>query len=360
VTEPTIGLAELNTISEVIARAKEVMDPAVYAWTFSGAGEGATALRNNAALDRLALMPAVLKDVSTIDTATSFLGVPLSMPVVMAPVGTSIMYHPESAVEVARGATAAGTASFCGNQTTSRWSEVAAVAPKRHFYQLYVFGDRGWLGQILEVVEAAGFAGICVTVDAPVAARRDFLIESGRDWRTERHEQINYAELGRLDAFKATFTWADLEWLCGQTSLPVILKGVMRPADAAQGLDVGVGAIYVSNHGGRSMDHGLSTVEILEEIVAAVGPGVDVAVDGGFTRGAEVCKALALGARVVGIGKLQCCALALGGAPVLTHVLEILQKEISITMAMLGWRHVGEVARDQVRWSFPIPSRDRR
>ena len=356
-TTSTVPLAELNTISQVIARAKEAMDPAVYAWTFSGAGEGATALRNNAALDRLALVPAVLNDVSTIDTAASFLGVPLSMPVVVAPVGTSVMYHPESAVEVARGATGAGTASFCGNQTTSRWSEVAAVAPKRHFYQLYVFGDRAWLGQIVDIVEAAGFAGICVTVDAPVAARRDFLIESGRDWRTERTQQINYAELSRHDAFKATFTWPDLEWLCRNAALPVILKGVMRPADATRALDAGVAAIYVSNHGGRSMDHGLSTIEVLEEIVTAVGPAVEVAVDGGFTRGAEVCKALALGARVVGIGRLQCWALALGGALVLTHVLEILQKEIATTMAMLGCRNVRELARDHVRWSFPIPSR---
>ena len=357
-TVSSVPLAELNTISQVIARAREVMDPAVYAWTFSGAGEGATGLRNNAALDRLALVPAVMNDVSTIETSTSFLGVPLSMPVVVAPVGTTAMYHPESAVEVARGATAAGTTSFCGNQTTSRWSEVAAVAPKRHFYQLYVFGDRAWLGRIVEVVETAGFAGICVTVDAPVAARRDFLIESGRDWRAERTDPVNYADLGRVDAFKTTFTWPDLEWLCGQTALPVILKGVMRPVDAARALDAGVAAIYVSNHGGRSMDHGLSTIEVLEEIASAVGPDVELVVDGGFTRGAEVCKALALGARVVGIGKLQCWALALGGAPALAHVLEILQKEIAVTMTMLGCQNVGEFGRDQVRWSFPIPLRD--
>jgi len=355
VIAPNVELADLNTISQIIARAETAMDPAIYAWTFSGAGEGATALRNNAALDRLALVPSIMNDVSSIDTRTSFLGVPLSLPVMVAPVGTTAMYHPDSAVEVARGATAAGTASFCGNQTTSLWSDVAAVSPGHHFYQLYVFGDRAWLARVVELVEAANFAGICVTVDAPAAARRDFLIESGRDWLADRQTPINYQDLSRDDDFKKQFTWPDLEWLCEQTELPVILKGVMRPSEATRALEAGVSAIYVSNHGGRSMDHGLSTIEVLEEIVTAVGPEIEVVVDSGFTRGAEVCKALALGARAVAIGKLQCWALAVGGAAGLTHVLEILQKEIELTMTMLGCRNVGEIGKDHVRWSFPLP-----
>ena len=255
-------------------------------------------------------------------------------------------------MEVARGATGAGTASFCGNQTTSLWSDVAAVAPGRLFYQLYVFGDRDWESRIVDVVEAAGFAGLCVTVDAQVPARRDHLIESGHDWRAVSQDPINYRELGWADSFKTTFTWPELEWLCQRTSLPVILKGVMRPAEAIRALEAGVSAIYVSNHGGRSMDHGISTIEVLEEIVTAVGPEVEVVVDSGFTRGAEVCKALALGARAVGIGKLQCCALALGGAPALTHVLGILRTEIAVTMGMLGCRDVTAITRDFVRWSF--------
>ena len=105
------------------------------------------------------------------------------------------------------------------------------------------------------------------------------------------------------------------------------------------------------------MNHGISSIEVLEEIAAAVGPGIEVVVDSGFTRGAEVCKALALGARAVAIGKLQCCALALGGAPALSHVLGILQEEIAVTMGMLGCREVSEISREHVRWSFPIPPR---
>ena len=356
-TASKVSLAEVRTISRVIARAKELMDPAAFAWTFSGAGEGATALRNSAALDRLALVPSIMNDVSSVVTTTSFLGVPLSMPVLAAPIGSRAMYHPEDAVEVARGATAAGTASFCGNQTTSLWSDVAAVAPGGHFYQLYVLGDRDWQSRIVDVVEAAGFAGLCITVDAQVSARRDQLIESGYNSRAERQDLINYRELGWSDSFKTTFTWPELEWLCERTALPVILKGVMRPAEATKALEAGVSAIYVSNHGGRSIDHGISTIEVLEEIVTAVGPEVEVVVDSGFTRGAEVCKALALGARAVGIGKLQCCALALGGAPALTHVLGILQHEIAVTMGMLGCRNVSAISRDHVRWSFPLPSR---
>jgi len=131
----------------------------------------------------------------------------------------------------------------------------------------------------------------------------------------------------------------------------------MRPAEATRALEAGVSAIYVSNHGGRSMDHGISTIEVLEEIVAAVDGAVEVVVDSGFTRGSEVCKALALGAKAVGIGKLQCWALSLGGAPALTHVLDLLRTEIELTMTMLGCRDVGEISKDHVRWSVPIPGR---
>jgi isopentenyl diphosphate isomerase/L-lactate dehydrogenase-like FMN-dependent dehydrogenase len=137
----------------------------------------------------------------------------------------------------------------------------------------------------------------------------------------------------------------------------VIVKGVMTPADAIQALACGVAGVYVSNHGGRVVDHSLSTIEVLSEIVEAVAGEADVVVDSGFTRGAEVCKALALGARAVGIGRLQCWGLAAGGVPGLARVLEILGEEISNTMANIGCRAVGELTPEYVRWSTPaLPS----
>jgi isopentenyl diphosphate isomerase/L-lactate dehydrogenase-like FMN-dependent dehydrogenase len=135
----------------------------------------------------------------------------------------------------------------------------------------------------------------------------------------------------------------------------VIVKGVMTPDDALEAVECGVAGIYVSNHGGRMVDQSLSTIEVLAEIVEAVGGKVDVAVDSGFTRGAEVCKALALGAKAVGIGRLQCWGLAVGGAPGLVRVLEILRAEIETTMANIGCSITDEIRSEHVRWSFPAP-----
>ncbi len=134
----------------------------------------------------------------------------------------------------------------------------------------------------------------------------------------------------------------------------MIVKGVMTAGDAAAAVECGAAAIYVSNHGGRQFDHGISTIEVLSEIVEAVGDGAEVAVDGGFTRGPDVCKALALGARAVGLGRLQCWGLAAGGSAGLVRVLEILGEEITVTMANLGCVDIGDLTPNHVRWSVPV------
>jgi isopentenyl diphosphate isomerase/L-lactate dehydrogenase-like FMN-dependent dehydrogenase len=154
---------------------------------------------------------------------------------------------------------------------------------------------------------------------------------------------------------RARHTWAELAWLCSQTELPVVVKGVMTPGDAIEAVECGAAGVYVSNHGGRVVDHGVSTIEVLAEVVEAVGNRAEVMVDGGFSRGAEVCKALALGARAVGIGRLQCWGLAVGGAAGLLRVLEILRDEIANTMANLGCATVADLTPAHVRWSIPAP-----
>ena len=355
-----MSMDDLGTLGQVIARARELIDPALYTWAEAGAGEGVTVARNGVALNRLALVPGVLGDVSEIDTATSFLGVPMALPVFVAPIGSTQLYHPDSAVAVAAGATQAGTSSFCGNRTTAPWEEVAATAPGRHFLQLYVLGDHDWLAEVADRAERAGFAGLCVTVDSPVPAWRDRLVESGYDWRTEHGaSQANLTALGSDDAYKARFTWRELEFLTGRTQLPVAIKGVLRARDAARAVECGVAGVYVSNHGGRALDQAISTIEVLAEIVAAVRGRAEVVVDGGFTRGTHVCKALALGARAVGIGRLQCWGLAVGGAEGVARVLELLGGETRTTMAMLGCRRLDELTSEHVRWSFPTYADDR-
>lgn len=349
------GLADLITIDQVIARAREVVEPGAVAWAAAGAGQGVTLARNVAALNRLALVPQVMRDVSQVDIASSFLGIPLAMPVILAPVGALALYDPGDSLASAEAATAMGTSAVCASLATAPWEDVAATAPGRHFFQLYVFGDRSWIADVVDRVESAGFAGICVTVDTPVIGRRDRSLEDQYGWTVPEGGTPNLARHGLDYAYRSRYTWPDLEWLCARTDLPVVLKGVMSPADAVEAVARGVDGIYVSNHGGRVVDHSLSTIEVLAEIVEAIEDRAEIVVDSGFTRGSEVCKALALGARAVGIGRLQCWGLAVGGVPGMIRVLEILRDEIANTMANIGCSTVGEITPDQVRWSIPAP-----
>ncbi|MET0566476.1 MAG: alpha-hydroxy acid oxidase [Acidimicrobiia bacterium] len=343
---------DLVTIDQVIDRARELIDPGAYEWGAAGAGQGVTTARNSLALNRLALVPRVLRDVSAVDTTSSFVGVPLAIPVLLAPVAALGLYDPGDALAAAQAATLRGTSSLCAMLTGSDWEEVAATAPGRHFFQIYPMGDRAWMSDVADRVEQAGFSGICVTVDSPVIGRRDRSLESGFGWTVPTGGTDSLSRHGFDYAYRATFAWPDLAWLCAHSALPVILKGVMTVDDATEAVDRGVAAVYVSNHGGRMVDHGVSTIEVLAEIVEAVGSRAEVAIDSGFTRGAEVCKALALGARAVGIGRLQCWGLALGGAGGLARVLEILEQEISSTMANLGSRSVADITPAHVRWSI--------
>ena len=356
-TPPDVDLTRINTIGQVIATAREVLDPAVFTWAASGAGIGVTVARNEEALRALALIPRLLVDVTTVEISTSFLGVALQIPVMLAPVGALALYHPDDARAAGEGAARVGTSIFCGILGDQPWEDVAATAPGRHFFQLYALGDRDWLGRVVERVERASFAGICLTADSPAIARRDASLAHGYEWNIYRGDgPANLRAIGCDPKFKRQVTWADLEWLSRKTSLPLILKGVMSAADAIRAVDCGVKGIYVSNHGGRAVDHELSPMEVLAEIVEAVDGRAEVVVDSGFTRGAEVCKALALGARAVAIGRLQCWALAIGGAAGVEKVLQILRDELQLTMTNLGCRNVDELTPDMVRWSMPVGS----
>jgi glycolate oxidase len=348
-------VSQLQTIDEVIAAARRALDPAHHRWAESGAGEGVTVSRNREALNRLALVPRMLRNVEGVDTASSFVGVPLAMPVFLAPVAALAIFDPGDAVAAGTAAAGTGAGLMSSCLTLQQWEDVAATNPGRQMFQLYVFGDRAWTADVLARVTEAGFAAFCVTVDTPKIGRRDRSIESRYVWTYPEGGPPNFASVGWDTSWRTRYDLADLEWLCSVSDIPVVAKGIMTVSDAVAAVEAGVDGIYVSNHGGRQVDHGLSTAEVLAEIVHAVGDRVDVAVDGGFTRGAEVCAALALGARAVGIGRLQCWGLAAGGTAGLTRTLEILREEIATTMANLGCRTLDDLSRDHVRWSHPAP-----
>jgi isopentenyl diphosphate isomerase/L-lactate dehydrogenase-like FMN-dependent dehydrogenase len=345
-------LEALRTIDQVVAAARAATDPAAFDWAAAGAGESVTVARNRMALNRLALVPKLLRDVSSVSTSTSFVGIPLALPVILAPVAALGLYDPGDAVSAGRAAAAASSLMICSNLTSSVWDEVAVTAPGRNLYGMYVLGDRTWLAGVVDHVESAGFGGICVTIDTARIGRRDRAME-GYEWRPPKRGLPSLQTHGPWDnTYRARYTPADLEWLCARTELPVIAKGIMTADDARTAIDCGVAAVYVSNHGGRQVDHELSSIEVLAEVVEAVSGDVEVVVDGGFMRGPEIIKGLALGADVVAIGRLQCWGLAAAGVPGLVRVFEILAEELEITMANLGAARLEDLTPDHVRWSF--------
>ncbi len=345
----------LATIGEVVRCAEARLTPGAWSYGQAGAGEGVTVERNRAAWRGLGLVPSVLRDVSQIDTSTTFLGLGLDLPVMCAPVGSLAVFHPDGAAASAKGAADEGTVGIIGILSSPAFSEVQACSAGRNLFQVYVSGDERWLDTLLARVTDAGAAGICVTVDSPVHARRDRLLEGDFDWRFERDGvPPNLAGLGRDRSYQSRFTWRELERLRSRTDLPLVIKGIMTPEDATRAVDLGAQAVYVSNHGGRELDHGLSTIEVLEEIVDAVHDRAEVVLDSGVQRGTDVCKAIALGARAVLIGRLQCWGLAAGGAEGVAHVLRLLRAEIENTMAMVGASTLDELTPAKVRRTIAV------
>lgn len=351
-------MASVATVGQLMDMGRRAADHRALLYGEAGAGEEVTVARNRDAFRRIALRSRVLRDVSTVDTSTTVLGLPLRAPVMLAPVGAVAMYGERGATDVAVAAVQHGTVAMIGMLAEPAYGEVVADCGRPQVFQMAAWGDRGWMGELVARVDAAGCAGICVTVDGPVLGRRDRLMEAGADHRmARRREPPTLLGLGRDRASQARFTWDELEWLRGATALPLVLKGVMHPDDAARAVATGVDAVYVSNHGGRLLDHGLSTVEALPAIVEAVGDRAEVLMDGGVRRGTDVVKALALGARAVLVGRAQCWALAAGGAAGVGRLLELLTEEVRTAMAFMGLRTLDELGPGSVAPTFaPAPS----
>lgn len=299
-------------------------------------------------MDRWVFRPRILVDVRHRDLSVTFLGHRLAFPVMLGPLGSIEFFHPEGALPVARVAGRMGTIAFVSTMASPDLETVARGAQGPLVFQLYVRGDREWVATIVRRAEQAGYVGLCLTVDSAVYGRRE------RDLRHRflPRERLNRPNVGATmmdEEYQGGWTWDDLAWLRRTTRLPLILKGVLTPEDAVRAVEQGVEVVYVSNHGGRQLDHAPATVEVLGEIAAAVAGRAELLVDSGFVRGTDVVKGLALGARAVLVGKLQAWGLAADGESGLERALELLQQEISTTMALLGAPKVSELGPDCVR-----------
>jgi len=213
-------------------------------------------------------------------------------------------------------------------------------------FQLYHHGDRGWVGDLLARVEASGYLAVALTVDVQLYGRRERDILAR--WSPRKAMEIAPNPRGPNPEYQARLTWADVEWLQKTTKLPLGLKGIMTVRDARRAVEMGVRLIWVSNHGGRQLDHTQSTIDALPPIVDAVGDRADIVVDGGFARGTDVVKAVARGAKVVAVGRTALWGLAADGAAGVARVFEILREEIRTTMGLSGRTKIADLTPDLI------------
>lgn len=326
--------------------AEAALDPGAFGYFAGGAGDERALRANVAAYEALRLRPRVLVDVGEVSPATTVLGTPVSMPLLVAPTAFHRIAHPDGEAGTARAAAAAGTIMCLSTLATTTPAEVAAAAPGApRWLQLYVFRDRAVTRALVEQAVEAGFAAIVLTVDAPRLGRRE------RDLRTaflvpddiavpsvaavEGHWQAA-TPLELLSYIDPTLSWRDLEALVAESHLPVVVKGIQTGEDAALACEHGAAALVVSNHGGRQLDDVAPTIELLPEVVEAVDGRLEVLVDGGVRRGADVVKAIALGARAVLVGRPVLWGLAADGEAGARRVLELLRDEIELALALVG------------------------
>jgi isopentenyl diphosphate isomerase/L-lactate dehydrogenase-like FMN-dependent dehydrogenase len=342
-----------ETIPEIVQTAFERLPSQVWDYSCGGAESETTLRRNRSAFEHVAFKPRVLRDVRERDLSTSFLGVSLAMPVMLAPVGSIALFDADGALACAQAAEAAHTAAFVGTVSTPSLEVVSDGTSAPLFFQLYLTDHRERTAELVRRAERAGYKGICLTVDSAVYGRRERDIHNR--FRPREREKPNVRDMSsrEADLLRAGATWDDLDWLCATTVLPVIVKGIVNPDDAALAVEHGAAAVYVSNHGGRQLDHNAATLEVLPEIVAAVEGRAEILADGGVMRGTDVLKMLALGARAVLIGRLMAWGLAAGGRAGLIRTLEILRQEISVTMANVGVSNVRDLSSELVRRSTP-------
>jgi glycolate oxidase len=337
--------ANFASLQEIVMTARRNLPQYLWDHLSGGADSETTLLRNRQGLDSLALRQRVLVDVRNIDISTTLLGRRLSSPVFLAPVGGFVGYaHPQGACNVARAAVAHGTTAFISTAAKPSIEAAAESVKEPLIFQLYVRSDRKWVEDILDRARAAGYRALCVCVDRNYYGRRERDIVA----RARVHEGFGDP------SFQMALRWDDLAWMKQRMKLPLILKGIATAEDARLAVEHGADVVYVSNHGGRQLDHAQGTIEVLPEVVAAVNGRAEVLWDGGVQRGTDVIKALALGARAVGVGKMLGWALAAGAEKGLKRMLELMDVEIRTALGLMGVTSLSQLNPSWVRPAQPV------
>ena len=322
-------MADFATLHEIVAAARGNLSDGAWDYLTGGAETETSLLRNRLGLDSIAFRPRVLNDVSAIDLGGTIAGHPTRLPVSLAPMGSLELMHPDGSMAVARAAEAFGTVSYLSSVTHPGLEAVAEGTGHPKVYQLYVRGGRDSVAEVAKRAISAGYVAFCLTVDVALYSRRE------RDL-IKRYVPTARRSAGEGMEHQASLDWDLVKWFKDSFDIPLQIKGVATAEDAALCVEHGVDTVYVSNHGGRQLDHGRATVDMLPEVVEAVAGKAEIVVDGGFMRGADIVKAIARGADSVAIGKVQGFGLAAAGMSGIVRVLELLEEEMRISMGLMG------------------------
>jgi isopentenyl diphosphate isomerase/L-lactate dehydrogenase-like FMN-dependent dehydrogenase len=336
-------------VADYVEAARNKVPPEVWCYFEGGAMDEVSLRANVAAYGRWRLRPRMLVDVSELSLATTLLGTPVSLPLGVAPFAMQRLLVPDGECATARAAAAANALMVVSTLTTSSHAEICAAADGPRWVQLYVLRDRQrTLDHIAEAREA-GYSAVVLTVDLPYVGRRE------RDLRLGFPNPPPDLELPYAHLFETTpaLMWRDLEWIRTETELPLVIKGILTREDGLLAVEHGADAVWVSNHGGRQLDHVAAGLDALPEVVDAVAGRAEVYVDGGIRRGTDVLKALALGARAAFAGRAFACGLAVDGERGVAHVLSLLRDELELGLGLLGCTSPDTVSRGHVEPVVP-------
>ncbi|MGI9228935.1 MAG: alpha-hydroxy acid oxidase [Gammaproteobacteria bacterium] len=381
---PKPALARCLNIADLRALAERKLPGAVFDYLQGGAEDETTLTRNSADFAQYELLPRYLVDVAQVSLATQVLNTDIAMPIILAPTGLSRLFHHQGEAAVARAAQRADTLYTLSSMATQSIEEVAAETTGPKWFQIYVWRDRELLRDFIRRCKQNGYTGLCLTVDLPTAGQRERDLRNGFTvppqirpanvlntlchpawlWHFLAGPPISLANVKQYveadknlfsvidytsSQFDPTVSWDDVAWMVEQWQGDFAIKGILSADDACRAAEVGVNAIIISNHGGRQLDHAVTPIGVLPEIVAAVGERLEVILDGGVRRGTDVIKALCLGARAVMIGRPYLYGLAAGGEAGVNRALDILAAEIRRSLTLLGCRSVRELDQRYIR-----------
>jgi isopentenyl diphosphate isomerase/L-lactate dehydrogenase-like FMN-dependent dehydrogenase len=337
---------EFLTLHEIVKAARTRLDRNIWDYLVGGTETETTVKRNRLALDCLAFRPRVLRDVSMIDASGSFFGRPIRLPVALAPIGSLESFDSGGGATVARAGATFGVPAFISSVTQPGLEASAAAATGPKVFQLYVRGDHAWVDDHVRRAAGAGYDAFCLTVDTAIYSRRerDITKRFVKPWR----------QRARGMEIQAALNWRDVERFKQQHDVKLILKGIATAEDAERACQLGVEGVYVSNHGGRQLDHGRGAIELLPEVVDAVAGRARIMIDGGFCRGSDIVKAVALGAETVALGRLYCFGLAAAGAEGVVRVLQLLESEVTECLGLLGVDRFAALDRTYVHPAHPV------